>query len=193
MQEQSTADRILAEARRLVMARGYNGFSYADIADAVGIRKASIHHHFAAKSDLVRAVVEQARDGFRGHAGQMRDANIGPRDQLRAYVAYWERCILDDTDAFCVAAVLAAELPALPEDVATAVQAHFRDSTGWLARILDDGVAEGTVRLSGAPASEADAFLSAIYGAMLSARAFRDVGRFLDTAALLLSRVMVLR
>ena len=44
----STAERIVHEARNLIMTRGYNGFSYADIAEAVGIRKASIHHHFPA-------------------------------------------------------------------------------------------------------------------------------------------------
>ena len=43
----STADDILACARSLIVAGGYNGFSYADIADVVGIRKPSIHHHFA--------------------------------------------------------------------------------------------------------------------------------------------------
>jgi TetR/AcrR family transcriptional repressor of nem operon len=41
----NTADRIREAAHDLIAARGYFGFSYADIADVVGIRKASIHSH----------------------------------------------------------------------------------------------------------------------------------------------------
>jgi TetR/AcrR family transcriptional repressor of nem operon len=42
----STAAQIVASARSLLATRGYNGFSYADVAEAVGISKPSIHHHF---------------------------------------------------------------------------------------------------------------------------------------------------
>ncbi len=58
----STADEILACARNLIIAGGYNGFSYADIADVVGIRKPSIHHHFPSKVDLVRTLVSRYRE-----------------------------------------------------------------------------------------------------------------------------------
>ncbi|MFX5555137.1 TetR/AcrR family transcriptional regulator, partial [Acinetobacter baumannii] len=57
----STADDILACARSLIIAGGYNGFSYADIADVVGIRKPSIHHHFPSKAELVKKLVETHR------------------------------------------------------------------------------------------------------------------------------------
>lgn len=45
-------EQILTSAQRLVQQRGFNGFSYADIADEVGIRKASLHHYFPTKTDL---------------------------------------------------------------------------------------------------------------------------------------------
>jgi AcrR family transcriptional regulator len=57
----TTSDDILACARSLIVAGGYNGFSYADIAGVVGIRKASIHHHFPSKVDLVRTLVARYR------------------------------------------------------------------------------------------------------------------------------------
>ena len=47
----ATSDDILGCARTLIIAGGYNGFSYADVAAVVGIRKASIHHHFPTKVD----------------------------------------------------------------------------------------------------------------------------------------------
>ena len=53
--ETSTTGRIIEAGRQLMMMRGYNGFSFADVAEAVSIRKASVHHHFPAKADLAVA------------------------------------------------------------------------------------------------------------------------------------------
>ena len=47
-----TPQRILDVAERLVQTRGFNGFSYADIADALKVTKASLHYHFRGKADL---------------------------------------------------------------------------------------------------------------------------------------------
>ncbi|MDP2026901.1 TetR/AcrR family transcriptional regulator [Sulfuriferula sp.] len=42
----------------MVQRRGFNDFSYADIANEVGIRKASLHHHFPTKTDLGLALID---------------------------------------------------------------------------------------------------------------------------------------
>lgn len=189
----STADQILDQGRRLIMTRGYNGFSYADIADAIGIRKPSIHHHFAGKSDLAIAVVEQSRAIIAAQVELLAEAEPDAGEQLRAYASYWERCIADDSAPFCVAAMLAAELPSLPDDLAVAVRDHFATLTEWLTRLLTLGARQGSVSLVRSPAEEADAFMSAIYGAMLSARAFGEPARFATITETLLSRVVRLR
>jgi TetR/AcrR family transcriptional repressor of nem operon len=186
----STSQQIVGEAYRLIMTRGYNGFSYADIAAAIGIRKASVHHHFAGKSDLAIAVVEQSRAIIRGQLERLAEVEPDASAALRDYARYWERCILDDSAPFCVAAILAAELPSLPDNLAAAVRAHFAELTDWLTRILTLGVRQGNVALVRSPAEEADAFISAIYGAMLSARAFGEPERFAAIVETLLSRVV---
>lgn len=189
----STSDHIVEEARRLIMTRGYNGFSYADIAATIGIRKASIHHHFPGKSDLAEAVVAQSRTVIRAQTAMLADTEPEAAAQLRAYTGYWERCIADDSAPFCVAAMLAAELPSLPAPLATAVRAHFAELRAWLTHILELGVRQGSVTLVGTAAEEADAFMSAVYGAMLSARAFGEPERFAAIVETLLSRMVRLR
>ena len=189
----STAERIVSEARNLIMTRGYNGFSYADIAEAVGIRKASIHHHFPAKSDLAKAVIEQTRAVIHAQTEMLAAAEPDAGEQLRGYAGYWERCIADNSAPFCVAGMLAAELPSLPDDLIASVRAYFAELTGWLARLLKLGVEQGNVTLTGTAEQEADAFMSAIYGAMLAARAFGDPARFGSVVETLLSRVVRLR
>ena len=56
----NTRERILDSARRLLQTRSYAGFSFQDVADEVGIRKASIYSHFASKDELVTAALETA-------------------------------------------------------------------------------------------------------------------------------------
>jgi len=174
----STADAILACARVLIVGHGYDGFSYADIADMVGIRKASIHHHFRSKADLVTTLVarylKEAQEGF----GKLLAAIPDPLEQLRAYVGHWVRCIGDRSAPFCLCALLAHELPVLPQDVVLQVRAFFRFLSSWLTSVLERGLAQGSLSFTNAPALEAEVFMATLHGAMLSARAYGNTDMF---------------
>ena len=174
----STADDILACARSLIVAGGYNGFSYADIAAVVGIRKASIHHHFPAKADLVRTLVARYREEAAAGLATLERHVADPQDLLRAYAGYWAACIADASAPFCICALLAGQLPVLPEDVALEVRAHFRMLSAWLTGVLERGVEQGRFRLAGTARAEAEAFMATVHGAMLSARAYGDPAMF---------------
>ncbi|MGO4125646.1 TetR/AcrR family transcriptional regulator [Inquilinus sp. YAF38] len=185
----STADDILACARSLIVAGGYNGFSYADIANVVGIRKPSIHHHFPSKADLVRTLVSRYREEAEAGLAQLEGHVSDPAEQLRAYLGFWERCITDASLSFCVCALLASELPMLPEAVAFEVKAHFRFLSAWLTSVLERGVQQGRLHLTSAPSVEAEAFMATVHGAMLSARAYGDPKMFAIVTAPLLDRL----
>jgi TetR/AcrR family transcriptional repressor of nem operon len=166
----STSDDILAAARPLIVAGGYNGFSYADIAEIVGIRKASIHHHFPSKVDLVRTLVLRYREDARTGFATLERTAKDPGEQLSNYIAYWEKCIVDASAPFCICALLASELPALPAAVAKEVRLHFETLSEWLASAFERGAKSGIFQLQSAPQTEAEAFMAAVHGAMLSAR-----------------------
>ena len=185
----STADDILACARSLIVAGGYNGFSYADIADVVGIRKPSIHHHFASKVDLVRTLVSRYREEAQAGLAALERNIPDPRDQLENYVAYWEACITDATAPFCVCALLASELPILPDDVALEVRAHFRALGSWLTSVLERGKRKGRLHLASSAKVEAEGFMATVHGAMLSARAYGDARMFGTITRPLLDRL----
>jgi len=174
----STADDILATARSLIVSGGYNGFSYADIADVVGIRKPSIHHHFPSKAALVKTLVVRYREAAEDGIKNLENAIPAPLDQLRAYIAYWKACIGDASAPFCVCALLANELPVLPEEIAVEIRGYFRFLSGWLTSVLERGAAQGTVVLNGSARVEAEIFMATVHGAMLSARAYGDTAIF---------------
>ncbi|WP_208248049.1 TetR/AcrR family transcriptional regulator [Rhizobium sp. T1470] len=168
----TTSDEILASARSLIMSGGYNGFSYADIAEVVGIRKASIHHHFPSKVELVRVLVARYRDDAElAVAGLERNVQ-NPFELLQTYAGHWAKCIEDASRPFCVCALLASELPALPPEVAAEVKAFFHFASKWLTSVMERGAKEGSLNLSSVPSVEAEAFMASVHGAMLSARAY---------------------
>ncbi|EKS9796062.1 MULTISPECIES: TetR/AcrR family transcriptional regulator [Burkholderia] len=189
----STAGRILEAGRQLIMRRGYSGFSYADIADAIDIRKASIHHHFPTKADLAVAVLQESQAKFDADMSLLDASGADALVQMRAYIGYWERCIADDSAPFCVAGMLGAELPALPDDVARAVRAHFDDLAAWLVRVLEAGVKEGVVQPGVSVQTEAATFVSLVYGAMLAARAYGNAAMFRDVTGGAVERLAVPR
>lgn len=185
------ADDILRCARSLIISGGYNGFSYADISKVVGIRNASIHHHFPSKSDLVRTLVEHYRKEAEAGIAELERNISDPQEQLRAYIRFWEACIEDATAPFCVCALLAGEIPVLPEAVVLEVRAHFRMLSGWLTSVLERGATQGRLRLTGTAKAEAEMFVATVHGAMLSARAFGDAATFGAIARPLLQRITV--
>ncbi|MER8883887.1 TetR/AcrR family transcriptional regulator [Mesorhizobium sp. M0590] len=185
----TTSDDILACARSLIVAGGYNGFSYADIADVVGIRKASIHHHFPSKVDLVRTLVARYREETEAGMANVELHESDPLEQLRIYAGYWEACIANASAPFCICALLASELPVLPEEVGLEVRAHFRSLSGWLTSVMERGARHGQFRLMSTPRAEAEAFMATVHGAMLSARAYGDPKIFAVVTGPLLERL----
>lgn len=180
------AERILRTAEALMIERGYSAFSYADISEAVQIRKPSIHHHFPTKAGLAAAVLRAHREKTIKGTEQLDRQVEDPRKRLHAYVQYWEGCIRGRTVPFCVAALMGAELPSLPEEVQAEVRLHFRALGEWLERTLKTGAKAGVIKLQGSAAVEAQTLMAVVHGAMLSARATGDcdVFRLVTGAAL---------
>ncbi|KAF1014971.1 MAG: hypothetical protein GAK31_02458 [Stenotrophomonas maltophilia] len=173
-----TADRLIEEAAHLIVQAGYNGFSYANLAAVVGIRKASIHHHFPSKADLVAAAIARRRAVIQAQIATLEREAPDALVQLQAYVAHWQRCIQDQSAPFCLAGLLAVELPGLSAPVAAAVQGHFDDMGQWLLRLMQLGVQQGSITLERSPVLSSQFFQTAVYGAMLMARAYTDSARF---------------
>lgn len=173
----TTADQILDCAQHLMIEQGYNGFSYADIAQQVAISKPSIHHHFPTKAHLALKVVQRYRNNIA--LAMAAGAHItDPVLQLYGYVGYWSACILDGSTSFCVCAMLASEQRTLPPEVAAEVAGHFTFLATWLTDVLGRGKASGQLVLNHDAALEAQCFMAAIHGAMLTARALGDAAMF---------------
>lgn len=183
-----TKEHILASAQRLVQQRGFNGFSYADVADEVGIRKASLHHHFASKVDLGVALVEAYAAQFDEALAAIEHSDGTPVDKLKAYVAIYRATL--DSDRICMCGMLATETMTLDAAMLPRLQRFFARNTEWLAQLLAEGRSQGAFGFDGPAADHARAALSMLQGASLVCRSSGDMEAFDRTTAILVNGFM---
>src|SRR3954462_3660155 len=97
----TTRDHVLDVAERLAQTRGFNGFSYADIAAEVGITKASLHYHFPTKADLGRALVVRYTAGFQGALAGIGESDETALTKLERYVRIYRQVLGADRMCLC--------------------------------------------------------------------------------------------
>ena len=176
----ATRDHVLDVAERLAQTRGFNGFSYADIAAELGITKASLHYHYPTKADLGCAIIDRYGHRFGAALGQISAAGRAAAWQLEAYVQLYADVLRNDR--LCLCGMLAAEYSTLPEPMRRAIRRFFEENEAWLARLLESGRRAGDLTFEGLADEAANALTSTLEGAMLLARSYGDPARF-ETAA----------
>jgi TetR/AcrR family transcriptional repressor of nem operon len=183
----STAGRVLDAAERLVQVRGFNGFSYADIAAELQITKASLHYHFATKADLGEALISRYAARFLQALAEVDTGGAAAPAKLAAYAKLYADVLSDQR--MCLCGMLAAEYPTLPDPMKTAVLGFFDENEAWLAAVLEQGREERTLAFAGSVRDTARMIVSGLEGAMLVTRPYGDTARFEVAAASLLASV----
>jgi TetR/AcrR family transcriptional repressor of nem operon len=183
-----TATRILDSAERLVQHRGFNGFSYADVAAELGITKASLHYHFASKAELGHALVERYGARF---AAALEAIDAEGADAPTKLVAY-SRIYADvlRRKRMCLCGMLAADYDTLPEPMRDAVVRFFDDNETWLAGVFQQGNADGSLHVDGSASEAARTLVGGLEGAMLVARPYGELSRFEAAAGRLLASLV---
>ena len=180
-----TAVRILDVAERLVQVRGFNGFSYADIAAELQITKAALHYHFAGKAALGEALIGRYAGRFMEALASLDSADGTPSAKLDAYAGLYLRVL--GNRKMCLCGMLAAEYQTLPQPMQDAVTRFFDQNEGWLDSVLEQGRADGSLHFAGSVRDTARMIIGGLEGAMLIARPYGDIARFQAAAASLLA------
>jgi TetR/AcrR family transcriptional regulator, transcriptional repressor for nem operon len=179
------ATAILDVAEKLAQTKGYNGFSYADIAVQLGVTKASLHYHFPSKAELGAALIERYKVVFGGALDAIDARAAEPSKKLRLYVGLYDSVMRDDR--MCLCGMLAAEYATLPKPMQGGLKSFFEANEQWLRGILKDGARSGDFRFKESASERARVLLGALEGAMLVARSYGDPHRFKAAAECLLA------
>jgi TetR/AcrR family transcriptional repressor of nem operon len=180
-----TTGRILDVAEGRLQARGYNGFSYADVAGELGITRAALHYHFPGKAELGEALIARYADRFSSALAELDAAATDAPATLAGFVDLYTQALR--RQRMCLCGMLAAEYLTLPPAMQRGVTAFFEDSSSWLQAVLERGRREGTLTFAGAAADSAAMVMGGLEGAMLITRMSGDVEGFRAAAARLLA------
>lgn len=186
----STADQILDVSERIVQTRGFNGFSYGDVAAELGLTNASVHYHFAGKGDLGVRLVERYTERFFAALSAIESSVQGVSSRLSAYVKIYEDVVA--AQRICLCGILAAEYETLPAPMRVRLSNFFERNEAWLAAQLTAGRDNGELRFAAEPRSVATALVSALEGAMLVAKAHGGVESFRTSSRLMLQNLLSL-
>jgi TetR/AcrR family transcriptional repressor of nem operon len=125
---EDTATKILDVAERLVQVRGFNGFSYADVAAELKITKASLHYHFAGKAELGEALIDRYAARFTEALAKIEGGPTDAPAKLDAYAKLYADVLRGKR--MCLCGMLAAEYRTLPKPMQSAVIRFFDDNEG---------------------------------------------------------------
>jgi TetR/AcrR family transcriptional regulator, transcriptional repressor for nem operon len=172
MATKDTKTAIMDAALDLIRRRGANAMSYQDVSEMVGIRKASIHHHFPAKDDLISAVVDRHADYAYGLMDEIFASKLDAAAKLRKFAAHFEEMLSEGKgDKVCIFGVLGAELVSLGSPAAGRLRRVYEEIEARLARVIEEGRKKGQFRFKGDSKRVAAMFFALLEGAMLIARA----------------------
>ncbi len=178
--DRDTATRVLDVAERLVQTRGFNGFSYGDVAAELGVTTAALHYHFPGKAELGSALVDRYTARFVAGLAEIDAVGLAAPHKLHAYADLYLGVLRDDR--MCLCGMLAAEYRTLPAPMQTRLLGFFDQNEDWLTTVLEEGRSVGSVRFDGDARAAARAVVGALEGAMLVARPYGDADRFRATA-----------
>jgi len=184
----ATASRILDIAERLVQIRGFNGFSYADVAAELKISKASLHYHFPSKAKLGEALIQRYAARFAAALGAIDQRGGNAPAKLEAYTRIYADVLSDRR--MCLCGMLAADYDTLPQPMRDLIIRFFDENEAWLTGVLEQGQEDGVLRSTGSTSEAAQGILSGLEGALLVARPYGDVARFQAAATRLLASLV---
>ncbi|MEM7422288.1 MAG: TetR/AcrR family transcriptional regulator [Pseudomonadota bacterium] len=167
-----TRTRLLDEAEARMRTSGFHMVSFRDLADAIGIKSASVHYYFRTKEDLARALVRRYSDGFfetlRGHqASGKSPVDAFVQTYLDAYA---------ENGRGCLCGLLGAETNGLPDAVSVDVARFLQENLDWVSSNLPAGWSSDHRREAAAQ------ILASLQGAMMLAVSLDDPG-ILDAVA----------
>jgi len=180
-----TKDLLLTEAEALLRTRGYAAFSYADLSTRVGIRKASIHHHFATKEELGGVLIDNYLVRFEEALKEILEQESKAKIRLERYAHFFVTSMIDGMLPLCGA--LSAEMAVLPQSIQERVHRFFRLHLDWVEEVIRAGVTANELRADVNPGTTAMLILSTLEGASFVAWAIDDASQIAPAVGQLIS------
>jgi len=183
-----TKEALLDAAESAARRRGFDGFSYADLAQDVGIRKASIHYHFRTKSDLSLALIQRYTTAFFADLEKISKTASTGAGRVHGLIDLY-RAALSGGESVCLCVSFSAHTDPLADAVLSDIRGFRQGVIAWIAEALKLAQSDGSVRAGSWSDRDAPGLLALLEGAQLAARAQGDLAPYEAAIAALTSRL----
>lgn len=174
----TTYTNILQHADALIQSNGFHGFSYADLAKELDIRKASIHHHFATKADLGIAFCQLKCEQLKQLESHLKTLPSA-KARLQGYFAVFQSCANDGQ--MCGIYAMQTDLRLMAEPLQKQVLKMADLELNILSDILQVGLDNGEFNFKPTAYQQAVIICCAIKGALMLNRSEHHAGLFNQT------------
>ncbi|MEM7183153.1 MAG: TetR/AcrR family transcriptional regulator [Spirochaetota bacterium] len=159
---------IIQHSQDLVRTIGFSAFSYQDLSDRLGIRKASIHHHFAKKEDLGIAILRSLKSSLQSYFGKVLFSDSGFEAKLDRFLS--DSFLPCKDGKTCIINAFLADYNMLSDKARAELSEISEIEVKALTSILEVGLKEGVISPEGQITDLAVLLRSTIKGAIQYAR-----------------------
>lgn len=160
-----TKKKIMDTAENLLLDRGYNGFSYKDISNALSIRNASIHYHFSQKTDLGVSIIRRAKERFEKWSELIAGKNNGYRKKLNEFFQLFKKYV-EREQQVCLGGALETDFKTLPGEMQKETRIFISTMLQWLETLLAEGRSKGEFQFAGTAKDQALLIMASLQGAI---------------------------
>lgn len=178
-----TKSQAIETGKALLQLKGFNGFSFQDIADELGIRKASLHYHFSSKEELGLALIADYEDAFSQWCETVQE--LDPMDQLEKFCLIFYR-ISQDNLKICPTGVFCSDYNTLPTSMQKRLGQFHKTQSKWLEKTITAARKDKDVTKALSPKELASLILANIQGSLQLARMNENASFTKNNAANLL-------
>lgn len=164
-----TRTKILDVAEELIQSVGVNAMSYKHISDAVGIRKASIHHHFPKKEDLVDELLNRCQSSYGENYASIVEGTDSAPQKLRNLANVFEDGLVKKK--LCLVGSISTDRNTLQDSSCKILETNINNTVEIFAKVFKQGSEENSLTFIGTETEAAYAFLSFLIGTQIVARA----------------------
>jgi TetR/AcrR family transcriptional repressor of nem operon len=192
--EEKSRAALIEHGTRLMLRSGYAGTGLVELLRAAGVPKGSFYHHFESKEAFG---VELAEHYYAWHdqrlASLLAEKERSPLERLRSYFELLMRRAREASPEArgCLLAMLALEMAGSSESLRATVSDAFRRWQARLAELLRQAQVAGELAPEQDPQPLAAMLVEAWEGALMRARASRDLDSLRNSLELAFSRLPV--
>lgn len=172
-------EEVLNQAEKIVQAKGLEALSFQQLADATGLSKASVFHHFQNKEMLALALIGRCRTKYGAEYAGISSQNTTAPEKLRAIIKSFDKSLRKSR--LCLLSALGSSQATLSKSLQFELQDTANAAIRTFSTIFEQGREEGSLTYEGTPLDAARSFLALLQGLQQLARYSGDLGVFNST------------